>query len=84
MALLVYAFRMRSIFGKGKMGSSIPYLIVATIFFLLASVVALATTTGIVSTGYDAYAPGIRFVAFLFLFAFAVKYVNDWQLLGTH
>jgi len=77
--LLVYAFKMRDIFGGGKVGASMPYFIAATALFLLSALMALMISIGVLTVDYNSYVPGVRFVAFIVLFVFAAKYVHDWR-----
>ena len=80
--LLVYAFRMRSIFHGGKVGGSMPYIIVSAFFFLSSTLVGLAVSLGWISADYSGVPSVVRFVAFTSLFLFAVKYVHDWRSLS--
>jgi len=81
--LIVYALRLRKIFKGGSIGRSTPYLVGSAVFFFLSSIARSTTIFEVFTSVFDPVSLLLRAIAFLLLFAFLIRFVEDWKTFGT-
>jgi len=78
--LLFYSVRLRRMFSSWNYASKgLTLLVAAAVFFLSAACVRWLWDWDFLPSDLGALELGLRTVAFVLLFAFAVRYVRAWQ-----
>jgi len=80
LGFLVYSIRLRRMFSNWNYASrGLTLLVLAAIFFLGAACVRWLWDWGFIPSYLGGLEVGLRTVAFVLLFAFAVRYVRAWK-----
>jgi hypothetical protein len=80
LGLLIYSVRLRRMFSSWNYASKgLSLLVGSAVFLLLAACIRWGLEWEFIPSYLDSLEVGLRSVAFVLLFAFAVRYVRAWK-----